>query len=559
VGEEVRATTDPLTPPEAFEDQVPEESAGVFVRNTAVMSIGTALSRLTGFLRVTAAAAALGSGVVASAYNAANVTPNIVYELVLGGVLTSVFVPVFVEWLEERGRDQAWELARRVLTLALIGLTAIAALAIAFAPLIMRLYYVGADPATRDESIALGTFFLRWFMPQIVFYGVGAIATGLLNANRRFAAPMFAPILNNLTVIATFVAFIWIQAGREVTPDTVTSGQKLLLAFGTTLGVAAMTLALWPSLRSIGFRWRPRVGIDDEGVRRLARLAAWVAVYVAANQVAYVVVLILAGQEKSWYTIYSYAFILFQLPYAIFAVSIFTALVPPMAGRWADRDVDGLRRLLSQGLRMTAVVVLPAAAGYLAIALPITRLILGHGQFRAGAVEVTAQTLRAFALGLVFFAAFQLLTRTFYSMQDSRTPALINVASASVNIALDLLYVNGLGLGVQGLALGHASTYTFSTIVSILVLRRRLGRLDGRRIASSVGRIGVGAAAAAAAAWSVARLVGHAVGTEQVAGQVLQVAAAVCAGVLAFLGVALMLRIEEAEVLRRQLTARWRR
>jgi len=546
-----------MTPPEALGELAPEDAAGAFVRNTAVMSIGTALSRLTGFLRVTAAAAALGAGLVPSAYNAANVTPNIVYELVLGGVLTSVFVPVFVEWLEKRGRDEAWELARRILTLALIGLTAIAALAIVFAPQIMRLYYVGADPRTRETSIALGTFFLRWFMPQIVFYGLGAVAIGLLNANRRFALPMFAPILNNLTVVATFAAFIWIHNG-PVGAGTVTNGQRLLLAVGTTLGVVAMTVALWPSLRSIGFRWRPRLGVRDEGVRRLARLAAWIVVYVAANELAYVVVLILAGQNRRWYTIYSYAFILFQLPYAIFAVSIFTALVPPMAGRWADRDVDSLRRLLSQGLRMTAVIVLPAAAGYLALASPITRLILGHGEFGASDVALTAKTLEAFSLGLVFFAAFQLLTRTFYSMQDSRTPALVNVVSASVNIALDVLYVNGLGLGVQGLALGHASTYTFSTIVSVVVLRRRLGRLEGRRIAASIARIGAGSVAAAAVAWAIARVVGSGVDTGALTGQLAQVGSAVAAGVLAFLGAALMLRIEEVDVLRRQLTARWR-
>jgi putative peptidoglycan lipid II flippase len=522
------------------------------------MSVGTALSRATGFLRLTAAAAALGAGIVPSAYNTANVTPNIVYELVLGGILTSVFVPVFVEWLDKRGHEEAWALARRVLTLALVSLSVIAAAGMALAPWIMRLYYVGAPARTREASIALGAFFLRWFMPQIVFYGVGAVAIGLLNAHRRFAVPMFAPILNNVAVICTFVAFAWLHSG-SVTAATVTPGQRLLLGVGTTLGVVAMTVALWPSLRAIGFRWRPRFDWRDEGVRRLARLAAWVVVYVVANQVAYVVVLVLAGQEASWYTIYSYAFILFQLPYAIFAVSIFTALVPSMSGRWADRDVESLRHLLSRGLRMTAVIVLPATAGYLTLAGPITRLLLRHGQFGAADAATTARTLQAFALGLVFFATFQLLTRTFYSMQDSRTPALVNVVSASVNIGLDVLYVNGLGLGVQGLALGHASTYAFSTLVSLILLRRRLGGIDGTRVASSVARIAGGALVTAASAWLVARGVARVVDAGSVTGQVAQVAAAVLAGVLAFLGAAVILRIEEVDVLRMQLTARWRR
>jgi putative peptidoglycan lipid II flippase len=545
-----------MRPPEAFEDEAPEDPSA-FVRNTAVMSLGTALSRLTGFLRLTAAAAALGSGVVASAYNAANVTPNIVYELVLGGILTSVFVPVFVEWLEKRGRGEAWDLARRVLTVAVVGLVLIAAAGILLAPWIMRLYYVAAPAQTREASIEVGTFFLRWFMPQIVFYGVGAVATGLLNAHRRFAVPMFAPILNNLCVIATFTAFAWIHTAPSVTPDTVSGGQKLLIAVGTTLGVAAMTLALWPSLRRIGFRLRARFDWNDEGVRRLARLAAWVVVYVVANQVAYLVVLVLAGKRASWYTVYSYAFILFQLPYAIFAVSIFTALIPPMSSRWAERDVDGLRELLSRGLRLTAVIVLPAAAGYAALAAPITALLLGHGEFRATAL--TAETLRAFALGLAFFASFQLLTRTFYSMQDSRTPALVNVAAAVVNIVLDVLYVNALGLGVQGLALGHASSYAFSTTVGVVLLRRRLGGIDGTRIARSLVRIGLGALAAGGAAWVVWRALASIVSSGGIGALLLEVVAAVVAGVLAFIAAALMVRIEEVDELRRQLMTRWRR
>jgi putative peptidoglycan lipid II flippase len=545
-----------VRPPDAFEKEAPEDPSA-FVRNTAVMSLGTALSRLTGFLRLTAAAAALGSGVVASAYNAANVTPNIVYELVLGGILTSVFVPVFVEWLEKRGRGEAWDLARRVLTVAVVGLVLIAIAGILLAPWIMRLYYVAAPAPSREASIEIGTFFLRWFMPQIVFYGIGAVATGLLNAHRRFAVPMFAPILNNLCVIATFTAFAWIHTAPSVTPETVSGGQRLLLAVGTTLGVAAMTVALWPSLRGIGFRWRARFDWNDEGVRRLARLAAWVAVYVVANQVAYLVVLVLAGQRPSWYTVYSYAFILFQLPYAIFAVSIFTALIPSMSSRWAERDVDGLRELLSRGLRMTAVVVLPAAAGYVALATPITALLLGHGEFRATAL--TAETLRAFALGLVFFASFQLLTRTFYSMQDSRTPALVNVASAIVNIGLDVLYVNALGLGVQGLALGHASSYAFSTTIAVVLLRRRLRGIDGARIARNLVGIALGALAAGGAAWGVWRGLASIAGSGSIGALLLEVVAAVVAGVLAFLTAALMVRIEEVDELRRQLRARWRR
>ena len=286
-------------------DLPPEDSQAAFVRNTAVMSVGTALSRVTGFLRLSAMAYALGIAEtrLADAYNIANITPNIIYELALGGILSSVFVPVFVEWLQSRGREAAWDVARKVLGIAAVSLSIICVLGIVLAPWIIRLYTVGVPAGQRQLVQDLASFFLRWFMPQIVFYGIGAVATGLLNAHRRFAVPMFAPILNNLIVIATFLTFAAMShPGQAV---LATGPQKLVLAVGTTLGVVAMTVALWPSLRRLGFRFRWRSRWLDEAVIRIAHLAKWVVVYVVANQLGYLVVLILAARVKGGYTAYA--------------------------------------------------------------------------------------------------------------------------------------------------------------------------------------------------------------------------------------------------------------
>jgi putative peptidoglycan lipid II flippase len=170
------------------------------MRHAAVMTVGTALSRLTGFLRLTAMTATLGVTVssLGSIYTVANLTPNIVYELILGGILTSVFVPVFVHRLETAGPADAREVTDRLVSLVLVILVAVAALGALFAEPIIRLYLLASQAPDRAAQIQLGVFFLRWFMPQIVFYGVGAVVIGLLQAHRRFAAPMFAPILNNL-------------------------------------------------------------------------------------------------------------------------------------------------------------------------------------------------------------------------------------------------------------------------------------------------------------------------------------------------------------------------
>ena len=540
-------------------DLPPEDSQAAFVRNTAVMSVGTALSRVTGFLRLSAMAYALGIAEtrLADAYNIANITPNIIYELALGGILSSVFVPVFVEWLQSRGREAAWDVARKVLGIAAVSLSIICILGIVLSPWIIRLYTVGVPAGQRQLVQDLASFFLRWFMPQIVFYGIGAVATGLLNAHRRFAVPMFAPILNNLIVIATFLTFAAMShPGQAV---LATGPQKLVLAVGTTLGVVVMTVALWPSLRRLGFRFRWRPRWLDEAVIRIAHLAKWVVVYVVANQLGYLVVLILAARVKGGYTAYAAAFILFQLPHAIFVVSVFTALLPAMSSRWVDGDRRAFRELLARGIRWTAVIVVPAALGYLVLAVPIVRLLLQHGVTRPRSTDLVAGILVFFSLGLFSFSTFQLLLRAYYSMQDTRTPALVNIAAVGLNVIVDLLFVLALGMGVRGLALGHATAYTFGSIALLSLIRRRLGGIDGRRILSGLSRTFLAGGVTAGVAWVASEAIGRWVGTSTLGGQAAQVLGAVAAGILAFLATALMLRVDEVDVVRRQFVARWHR
>jgi putative peptidoglycan lipid II flippase len=524
------------------------------------MTAGTALSRVTGFLRLSVQIWAIGvtGSALADTYTIANTTPNILYELALGGVLTSVFVPLFVDWMQQHGRTQASEVADRILTLTLVSLSAIAVLGAIFAPQIIGLYNSLSDAPDKAAELALGTYFLRWFMPQIVFYGIGAVAGGLLNANRRFAAPMFTPVLNNLVVIATFLVYAWVLHGGSPSDlGDVTDVQKLVLAAGTTLGVVTMTVALWPSLRAVGYRWRLRFDWNHPALRRLARLAGWVVVYVAANQLAYLVIIVLNRRVQGGITAYAAAFIVFSLPHAIFAVSIFTALLPAMSAAWSDGRIDDLRASFSRGVRDTAVVVVPAAAGFIAIALPITALLFQHGEGADQAdATLIADTLRAFAIGLPFFSIFQLLTRTFYSMQDTRTPALVNVGAAVVNVVADLIYFFVLDLGIPGLALGHATSYAVGTTVLLVIVRRRLGGLDGARIRTTLLKVVPISVVAGAAAWAVTLPFPDAnavVGTRLV-----EVALAVAAGLLAFLLGALIVGLREVDDVRTAVLRRFR-
>jgi putative peptidoglycan lipid II flippase len=551
-----------VSPKEPSSSNLPtDDSARAFVRNTAMMTAGTTLSRTTGFLRLAAMAYAIGvtESRLPDAYNIANITPNILYEIALGGILTAVVVPVVVEWLQERGRDEAWEVVRRLVTLAIVVLSALTVLGIVFAPLIVDLYTSGMPGEDQAIVREYATFFLRWFMPQIVFYGVGAVAIGLLQAHRRFAAPMFAPILNNVIVIATFLVFAAMPGPSPGSDALATTAQRYVLAIGTTAGVAAMTLALWPAVRATGFRFSWRTGWSHEAVTRIARLATWVAAYVAANQVALLVVIVLAGRIEGGYTAYAAAFILFQLPHAIFAVSIFSALLPAMSGRWADGDVDGFRRLLSQGIRATAVIVIPAALGYLVLARPIVRLLLEHGVTTPSSGDLVADVLVAFSVGLFPFSAFQLLLRAYYAMQNTRTPALVNLAAVAINVVADLVLFLGADLGVQGLALGHAISYGFGSVALLLLIRRRLRGIDGARVLGTVGRTLLAGAATAATAWLVARWLGTTVGTATLTEQSLQVFTAIASGVAVFVAASTVMRIDEVDAVRRHLAARWRR
>jgi putative peptidoglycan lipid II flippase len=569
VGEEVPASEDGVSregegqtsgsAQAAARGRLHEEDTGRrFVRHTAVMSVGTALSRITGFLRLSAMAYAIGvaHSRVADAYNVANNTPNIVYELVLGGVLTSVFVPVFVEWLDARGRNEAWEVARSVLTFTLVVLSTIMLVTILAAPLLVRLYTLQVSGPGAAAERELATFFLRWFMPQIVFYGLGAVIIGLLNAHRKFAVPMFAPILNNLIVIGTMIAFAAMPGGHTL--GTISGAQKLVLAAGTTLGVVGMTVVLLPSLRRVGFRFRWRFDWRHEAVRRIARLSLWVFVYVAVNQLGLLVVIIL-GARKLEYTAYNSAFILFQLPHAIFAVSIMTALLPALSSRWAEGDREGFRGLLARGLRSTAFIVVPAAFGYIVLAEPVVRLLLQHGAAASDATtKVTGDILVFFSLGLFSFSAFQLLLRAYYATQDTRTPALINVAAVALNTSVNFLYFFALGLGVKGLALGHATAYTFAAIVAALLMRRKLGGLEGRIVLKGIAKVLAGAGATAAAAYGTSKVLAGLVDTHSVAGQMAQVAGSVVVGLLVFVLAALVLRMEDLQLVKEFVMTRVR-
>ncbi len=471
--------------------------SGLLARASLGVAAGTALSRLTGLARVGVTAYAIGRATLADTYNLANTTPNIVYELILGGVLTATLVPLFVEQLH-RDDDRS---TSAVVTVAVTALTALTVVAVLLAPALAWLYTVAGHSEHLEAQREVATLLIRLLIPQILFYGITALASALLNARRRYLAAAFAPVLNNLVVIATFLWFVaatdgprssWVGV-ESVRGDT---GLILLLGIGTTVGIAAMAVVLLPALRSAGVRLRPVFDWAHPDVRRLLRLSGWTVGYVMANQIALSVVLVLANQRSGGVAAYQYAFIFFQLPHGLFAVSIMTTFTPELARCAAAGDLAAYRSRFTLGLRYLGLVVLPAAAAFFVLARPMVGL-LERGGFGATDVRVTGDTLQALALALPAFSAYLYTLRGFYALSDTRTPFLVNCFENSLNIALALALFPR--LGVQGLALAFASAYTISSVVALRLLSRRVGGLGGGDTASALTRAAVAAVAAGVA------------------------------------------------------------
>lgn len=500
-------------------------------RASAAVGFGTLLSRLTGLARVAVLAYAIGRASLADTYNLANATPNIVYELLLGGVLSATLVPLFVEHIERR--DERATSALFGTTIALLAVLTVGI--VLLAPVIARLYTLSAPGAERAEQREVATFLIRCFLPQIFFYGVTTVVTAMLHARRRFLAAAYAPVLNNVVVIAALLAFAratdgprskWVGVA-SVRDDT---GLLLLLGIGTTAGIAAASLALLPALRRAGFRLRATVDFRHEAVRHVVRLSGWTFGYVVANQIALLFVLLLAKSGHAGaLSAYQYAFMFFQLPHGLFAVSIMTTVTPELAKRAASRDIDGLRDDFALGLRFLLLVVVPASAALLVLAHP-TVAVLVRGGFGADDAAVTADTLQAFALGLVPFSVYLYTLRAFYALQDTRTPFVLNAFENAANIVLAAALFPA--FGVQGLALGYGAAYGVAAIAALTTLRRRLVNLDGRTIATTAARAIVAAAALAAIAAPIA----GAIGTAGARTAAVAAAAGAAAGGVAYVG-----------------------
>jgi putative peptidoglycan lipid II flippase len=478
-------------------------SAGRSVlRAAGTMAVATLISRVTGLVRTMVLAAALGVGAVNDAYNTMNTLPNIVYELLLGGVLTSVIVPLLVH-AQERDRDGGTAYAQRLMTLAMSGLVVVTALAILAAPVLTRIYGISGDP----DQVRLATWLARLLLVEIVFYGLGALAQAILNSRGVFGPPAWAPVLNNVVVIVTGVAFLAASGPGPLTPATITPGLVWLLGVGTTLGIAVQAVVLLPLLRKAGVPLRPRWGLRDTGLREAGGLGLWVLGYVAMSQIGVMVALRVAnaaGREgELGSAAFAYASMLFQMPYGIIGVALLTALVPRMSRAASRDDVPGVVEHLSLGTRLVALGLLPVTAVLMVLGPSLAILAFARGNTSVDEAVGIGNALVAGAFGLLPLAVTLLQLRVFYAMKDARTPTLIQIGTIAVRVPLLVLLPQVVEPRhvVAGIMLITSLSHVVGWVIGQVALRRRFGDLRTRETLGPVARVALVSVVAGAAGW----------------------------------------------------------
>ncbi|MFD3522773.1 murein biosynthesis integral membrane protein MurJ [Streptomyces sp. NPDC058653] len=537
----------------------PKKAAGRasgLLKSSAVMAAGTLVSRLTGFVRSALIVAAIGAATLGDTFQLAITLPTMIYILTIGGGLNSVFVPQLIRAMKD-DEDGGEAYANRLLTLVIVILGSLTALSVFAAPLLVRLMSVSIadNPAANDVAVT----FVRYCLITIFFMGVHVVMGQILNARGRFGAMMWTPVLNNIIIIATLAMFIWVYGAAEDSGMTVANippEAERLLGVGVVLGLTVQALAMIPYLRETGFRIRLRFDWRGHGLGKAAKLAKWTVLFVLANQAGVLVVSQLStaagvdsGTQGAGYIAYSNAQLIWGMPQAIITVSVMAALLPRLSRSAHDGDTGAVRDDISQGLRNSAVAIVPVAFSFVALGIPMCTLIFGSSGIESA--RSMGYMLMAFGLGLIPFSVQYVVLRAFYAYEDTRTPFYNTVIVAAVNAAASAVcfVVLPSRWAVVGMAASYGLAYAVGVGIAWRRLKKRLGGdLDGSRVLRTYARLGLASVPGTLAAGAVAYFV-----LEKLGSEVLGSFAALAGGGIVLLGgffvVARKLRIEEMNTL----------
>jgi putative peptidoglycan lipid II flippase len=454
----------------------------------------TVLARVVGFGRVAVFSRAVGPTCVGDTYVLANAVPNVVFEVVTGGALASLVVPVLAGAVAAGDRSAAARTTSALLGWTVAVLVPVAVLGALLAPVLMRTL-VGGSPACAG-AVEVGSRMLVVFMPQVVLYGIGIVLTGVLQAHRRFLGPALAPLLSSVVVITAYL--LYAAGGRADALADLSRRQELVLSVGTTLGVAALSLCLLVPLRRCGLALRPTLSFPPTVAARVRALAVAGLAGLAAQQVALVVALRLAANDSPGsVVVFTVATALFLLPWAVLAVPVATSAFPRMSASADEGDADDYAAVVSRALRAVVLLSVGAAAVLPVVAGPVARVLV-EGAPGVSSVRALAAAITAFAPGLLGYGLLALLSRALYARGDGRTPAVATVVGWLAVAAADVLLVLAFPDAQRVVLLGVGNTVGLSLAGLLLVAGLR--RAAGAGAFAGAGRTTVAGAVAGAVA-----------------------------------------------------------
>ena len=462
--------------------------AGGIARASALLASGTLVSRILGFISGVVLAQTLGSyGTGANTFALANQLPNNIYAIIAGGLLSAVFVPAIVR--ASLHDDGGQRFVNRLVTLGIVVFVVAAVIATLAAPVLVNLYAQSGERGFSDDDLALAVAFAYWCLPQVLFYALYSLLGEVLNARGIFGPFTWAPALNNVVAIAGLVTFSLLfgtDAGRGPA-DTWTPSMVALLAGSATLGVAIQAFVLCFFWRKAGLRYRPDFRWRGVGLGAAGKAAAWTFGMILVTQLAGIVqtnvASIAAGPDSDdpSLAVLRYTWLIFMLPHSIAAVSIATAYFTRMSTHARDGQLDEVRTDLRTSLLTIGLIMVFASVGLIVLAFPFSALFVNNG---FDGIAGMAPVLIAFLIGLVPFSMLHVLRRTFYALEDTRTPFFVTVFQSALFVGGALLVSL---LPVSHIALGIAAVTTVAgvaqTLLAAVLIRRRLGGFGGRLLA----------------------------------------------------------------------------
>lgn len=535
-------------------DRAQPAQAGL-LRNSAVMAGASIISRITGVMRNTALAAALGLTISADAFALGNSLPDIVYVLIIGGALNAIFVPQLVRRMKDDA-DAGKAYTDSLLSATGVALVVVTVVAVAAAPLIVDLY---VTPSYSPEQVALAVAFARFCLPQIFFFGIYTMLGQVLNARGRFGMPMAAPIFNNIVAIATYLSFVVVYGTAVADEGLLDPQQTAWIGIGTTLGIVAQALVLIPAVVRSGYRWNFSTRWRGMGLGKAGRLAGWTIGLVGVTQIGFIVITRLAtqanvnaaaaGEPAAGLATYTNAYLVFMIPHGIVTVSIVTAQLPGLSRMVHAGHRREAGREIGHTMRLVMTVITPIAAALFLTAEPLAALLFNYGAATAAQAQQLGIVISIFMLGLPAFTLYYVLQRGWYAKEDTRTPFLFAVMTNVLIVCLALLWFSMASPGaaqVNMLALAYSCANVVTLLVAWPVLRRSYGTLDSRHTVSAMLRLALAGALALAAAVLTSILLGlqFEVGEPKTAA-LLELIVTSAVVLVVFVGAARLLRVEE--------------